>query len=154
MPVTDGLARGGRRPVGVVAAQPHVHVEQVALLGPQEARKRLALDAALVLALAGPVDALVKLVGLGLTLVQDRLGVGQRGRERLVGQPQPDGRRLAGVDRREDVVQGRLGADALGVEARLLVDDPAVEGVLDVGRATGLAGAEDAGGIGVVVGEQ
>ena len=47
--VADRRRDGRRRAGGVVAVEPDVHVEEIALLGPEQAGQRLALDAALVL---------------------------------------------------------------------------------------------------------
>ena len=145
---------GWRRTVGEVALEPALHVEDVALLGPQQTRQGLALDAAFVLGRLRGVDRGVELIGLLSPPVDDGVDLRERlGQAALVGEAKPQHRRTA-RGHVEAIVERRLGAGLRRVDAVLAADDVAVEGVLDERRAAVTAGAEDALAMGLVVGEE
>ena len=66
------LRDSGGGQFGVVALEPDVDVEEVDLLGPEQAGERLALDPSLVLAGRGGWIDVVELVGLGAPRGDDR----------------------------------------------------------------------------------
>ncbi len=136
-----------------VLAEPHVDVEEVVLLRPEEASEGLSHDARGVLAgglrRAGSVE-LVRLATPGL----DRLLEGSEGTGclRRIREAEPDRHRLAGTNL-EAVVSGGLGAGFRRVDGVAFpVHDERVEGVLDVRARVGRV--EEPLGIGVVLGEQ
>ena len=133
--------------------EPHVDVEEVILLRPEEAAEGLAHDAGGVLAggirRAGSVE-LVRVATPGF----DRLLEGRErtGGLRRIGQAEPDGHRLAGTNF-ETVMSGGLGPDLRRVDRiGFPVHDERVKGVFDVGA--GIGRAEETLGIRVVLGEQ
>ena len=127
------------------------------MLGPQKPGECLPLNAPLIVAGAGLVLALIELVGLRPALVDDGFDIGKRRQCEAAGfrqEPEPQHDRAAGRYGREGVMQRRLGADRLGIDAILLADQPAMERILDIGLAAAIAGAVDALHIGFVEGEQ
>ena len=126
-----------------IALQPGIHVEEVALLGPQQTGEGGTLDVASRPRWLAAAPGCVERVGLGLAGGDDGVHLGQRISERessVKSQPQDDGaaRRHGG----ENVVQAGTGAARVWVDGRLAVDDVAVEGILDVGLRLGLPGPQ------------
>ena len=152
--VADRAPRRRRRLRRIVAVEPARHVEQVALLAPQEPRQRAALHEPLVGGGLVRGQPGVERVGFGLARGDDRVDGGERTRRRLVGEPQTQRDRAT---RRHHVlvVQRRLGAAAVGPDRRrIALADRAVERVLGVQLAAGVAGPVGALTVGFVVGEQ
>ena len=152
--VADRAPRRRRRLRRIIAVEPARHVEQVALLAPQEPRQRAALHEPLVGGGLVRGQPGVERVGLGLARGDDRVDGGERTRRRLVGESQAQRDRAI---RRHHVlvVQRRLGAAAVGPDRRrIALADRAVERVLGVQLAAGVAGSVGALAIGLVVGEQ
>ena len=71
-PVMPLLGRGTLR---IVSVQPHIDIEQVALLAPQHPRERLALDVLLFLRRIRRMNRCVELIGLGAAKSDDRVDV-------------------------------------------------------------------------------
>src|SRR5512143_716847 len=74
----------GRRIGGVVAVEPFVNVIQIYLLGPEQPRKRLPLNAALIFGGFGRMNYSVKLIRLFKTLSDYLMDISE-GRDRFVG---------------------------------------------------------------------
>ena len=129
-----------RRLRRIVAVEPLRHVEQVALLAPQEARERAALDQPLVRGRRRRREVCVEHVRLMATRLEDRVDVAERIGAVAVAEPQPHHR---GAPRRDHaaVVQRDLGAARLvGADrARLALAQRAVERVLRVPRPAHVA---------------
>ena len=139
--------------VHAVLAQPHVDVEKVVLLRPEEPAERLAHDVGGVCARRWGREGLIELVSLVPTVVHGFVEGRERARRlRRVGQAKPDLNRSAGSDL-ESIVGGRLGTLGRRVYCSAIpVHDKRVEGVFDVGTRVRLA--EQPLGVGVVLGEQ
>ena len=151
--ISDLLARLGRRPVGAIALEPHVHVEEIDLLGPEHAREGLALNQLLVVGGAAGVDGRVELVGLGPALLDDRRHGHERVGMELGGEPEAQVDALA-RRHHHPIVESGLGSELVGIRDVLAVDHMTVEGVLRIRRPAGSARPVDRLRVGLVVGEE
>ena len=151
--IADLFPRLGRRPVGAVALQPHVHIEEIDLLGPEHPREGLTLDPLLVLGGVVGMNGGVELIGLGAPLRND----GGHGDERI--RMKFGGEAKAKVDafsRGHDhsIVEGGFRAGFIGIRGVFAAHHVAVESVLRVGRPTGHVRTVDRLAVGLVVGEE
>ena len=142
----------GRRRARVVAVEPDVDVVQVALLRPEHAGERLALDVLLFVRRFRRMDARVEVVGFRAPLRDDGVDVDRRIALRL--QRHPHDRGFAGLDV-ESHPAARLRPFVRGIHGLLVVrGDAAMEGVLHERAVRRVAGAEDARSVCFVVGEE
>ncbi len=153
--VAAGLSGGGRGRLERIAVEPAPDVVLVELLGPEHSRERLPHHVLLVGRQPPRNDRGVELVGLGaaqrqraVELRAQRIAAGRLD----VGQPQAHARVSAG-GYLEALTRRGLGALSVRVDGgRVSADDVLMEGVLDVRRGAGRA--EDALGVGLVLGEE
>ena len=133
MHVPAGPVSFGRRLIRIVPVHPHVDVEQIALLCPEQARERLSLNPSFVFGSARGMYEIVELVGFAPPQLDDLIQVVKRGIEGFGGQPQLDNRRTAGRNERL-VVQTCLASYCGRIDRVFSVDDVSVKCVLLIRR--------------------
>src|SRR4051794_34138175 len=119
MLVPATLAGFGWRTVGVIALEPLIHIEDVDLLAPKQARQRLALDHLRFSRSLCGLNAVVKLVGIGLPGRDNGIDLRERPIEVFGSQPQPKYRRLPAADS-QLVNHTGLGTGLVGIDLVVL----------------------------------
>ena len=155
--VANVLARFGRRAAGIITVEPKIYVEEIRLLVPKHAGERLALDQPVVARCRRRMDRIVEFVSLLLALLHDCFYFRERiaAARCLARRPQAHGKH-EGLSRGniQRVVKARLRACLLRIDAIFAMNQAAMECIFHKWLAAGVAGAENAGAIRLIVREK